>query len=200
MMEAAGSTPPVSSLLYNWDFTKSMTDTIGGVTAQEYGSGGQTSDGFRIAQSQRYLLLPNVFDVNRTYWATFTEFNTRYGGTNLQHGRILMADNDANTSTGGNGFVFRNQGYMTFYTGGSWNDNTVSSADKYDYFANSTLKMYVDADGMASVYRNKEFVVAATKAISLTLRGKHAVFGGSSSDTAAYMTITSVQIYDGFVI
>lgn len=200
-MKAGASAPPVSSLLYNWDFTQSLTDTIGGVTATMYSAATEwDANGAYIEDEQRYLRLPGVYNVGRTYWVTFTDFNTRKGGTAGKHGRIIMASDGANTSNNGCGFVYRSTGTITFYTSSSWNTEAIPSTGKFDYFANSTLKMYVDADGMASVYKNNELVISATKAIKSSRIGKDIVLGGSTNDCAAYMCVTAIQIYDGFVI
>lgn len=201
MMAQTASAPPVTNLLYNWDFTQSLTDTIGGVTATMYSTAMEWDEnGAYIEDEQRYLRLPGVYNVGRTYWVAFSDFNARKGGTIGKHGRVIMASDGANTSNNGCGFVYRSTGIITFYTSGSWNTETISSAGKYDYFANSTLKMYVDADGMASVYKNSELVISATKAIRSSRIGKDIVLGGNTNDCAAYMRVTAIQIYDGFVI
>ena len=197
MMQMPQKTAP----LYNWDFTKALTDTIGGVTAIMYNTAVEWDEnGAYIEDEQRYLRLPGVYNVGRTYWVTFTDFNTRKGGTAGKHGRIIMASDGVNTSNNGCGFVYRSTGTITFYTSGSWNTETIPSTGKFNYFANSTLKMYVDADGMASIYKNNELVISATKAIKSSRIGKDIVLGGSTNDCAAYMRITSAKIYEGFVI
>lgn len=201
MMAQATSTPPVSSLLYNWDFTQSLTDTIGGVTATMYNTATEwDANGAYLEDDQKYLRLPGVYNVGRTYHVTFSDFNTRKGGTSAKHGRIIMASDGANTSSNGCGFVYRGTGVITFYTNGAWNGSSISSSGKFDYFANSTLKMYVDADGMASIYKNNELVISATRAIKESRIGKDIVLGGNTNDCAAYMRVTAIQIYDGFVI
>lgn len=198
MMAPAASTPlPVSNLLYNWDFTKSMTDTIESVVATTNAT--QDSTGVYFGGSEKYLRMAGTYDRDRTIWVTFTDFSTRNGGSSAKNGRIMMASNGTNTGSGGHGFIYRNNNTMAFYTG-SWNSGSISSASKYDYFANSTLKMYVDSSGIAKVYKGSELVLTSASAIGSSLNGKDYVLGGSNSDNAAYMRVTAIQIYDGFVI
>lgn len=197
MMQEAAAPPPPSSLLYNWDFKTSLTDTVNGIEAVTNGT--NDSSGVYLSQSERYLRLPGAYDRDRTIWVSFADFNPRKGGTNAKNGRVLCASNGTNTSSGASAFIYRSNGTINFYTG-SWNTSSISASGKYDYFANSILKMYVDENGIAKVYKDSELFLTSTGSFSSSLNGKDYVFGGTSSDCAADIRITAVQIYDGFVI
>ena len=196
MMQEITPTPPVN-LLYNWDFTISLTDTINGIAAVSTGT--TDSNGVYLSQSERYLRLPATYNRDRTIWITFTDFDARKGGTNTKNGRIICASNGPNTSSGASGFVYRSNGTINFYTG-SWNTSDIPASGKYDYFANSVLKMYVDESGIAKVYKDSALFMTSTGSFPASLNGKDYVLGGSTNDCAADIRITAIQIYDGFVI
>lgn len=197
MMTASGGSEPSVNLLYNWDFTKSATDTIAGKTATYTGTIGD--DGIRITATNKYILLPECYNRNRTIWIAFTTFNCRKGGTNGSHGRVIMASKGADTSANGSGFVYRGDGTITFYTG-SWNSVSTPASGKYNYFENSTLKMYVDSNGIASVYKDSELFMTSTGKISSARNGQDYVIGESYGGCVAYVTVATVKIYEGFVI
>lgn len=186
------------SPLYEWDFTSSMVDSVQGITAVSDVT--RDSNGIYFSGGQKYVKLPDVYAKGRTFWLSFTDFNTRNGGTNGANGRIITASTSENSGSYGSGFIYRNNGTMAFYIKNNpgW-DTSVSSAGKYDYFKNSTLKMYVDADGMATVYKDSALVLAAGHAITYLQTG-HVVVGGSNSDYAAELRLTHARVYDGFYI
>lgn len=196
MTAASGDAPP-SNLLYNWDFTKSATDTIAGKTATHNGTIGD--DGISITAANKYILLSNLYYRDRTIWIHFTTFNARKGGENSNNGRVIMAAKRINTTSDGYGFAYRNNGTIAFYTG-SWNAGGQSATGKYNYFANSALKMYVDESGIAYVYRDSDLFLTSRVAIPESMNGQHYVIGGSTSDCVADVAVTGIQIYDGFVI
>lgn len=187
--------------LYEWNFKTSLVDKIQSVVAGKDQYSTIDSSGIYLSSINQYILLPNVYAKDRTFWLSFSDFDTRLSGTRGDNGRIICASADSNTYSNGSGFIFRNNNTMSFYlkNNSGWDTSSVSSVGQFDFFENSTLKMYVDSNGIATVYKNNNLIISATKAIT-DKTAVSIVIGGSSGDAAAYLRCTGAKVYSGFYI
>ena len=191
------------NIIYDWDFTKSMTDSIGNITANtNYATINQ--DGLLINQDNTYVELLGVFDKDRTYEIDIVSINRQIPN---EYGRIWIVDSDNLASFGGSGYVLtggRKNGDL-FYINGGWESNSiVSKTDNPDgsYYNNSTLGFYVDNDGYVSVYKNGVLLGKSSKVMPNETGSN--LYIGSSGDSSRLdalrdTVISGYRVYSGFI-
>ena len=107
----------VGELLYNWDFTKSLTDTVGGSVITLMGSATQDANGITLPSNNSYASVPNgVFKLNRIVEVDVASTNAQFGNV---LGRFLMTNNNDK------GVIYRYNVTWNIYAGTAWTDNTV---------------------------------------------------------------------------
>lgn len=193
-----------NNIIYDWDFTKSMTDSIGNITANtNYATINQ--DGLLINQDNTYVELLGVFDKDRTYEIDIVSINRQIPN---EYGRIWIVDSDNYTSLGGSGYILTGErkGGDLFYINGGWEEsnNIVSDANNPDgsYYNNSTIGFYVDNDGYVSVYKNGALLGKSSKVMP-NETGSNLYIGSSGDssrlDTLRDIVISGYRVYSGFI-
>ena len=189
-----------ANLLYSWDFTSSVTDSVSGKVAafgaQLGAAPTRDSSGVHFTANNQYIDLGEIFKPDITIKIDFGVMERQ--GTN--HSRVLSVGTpDANGGID-TGFMYRNTGYWSWYKG-SWSAN--SPATDANVFSEKTLKAYIDSSGIMTVYANEELVgvstVAFTEDSCTTIQiGSNP---GSVGSWATYynMTVLAVRIYEGEV-
>lgn len=177
------------NLLYSWDFTKSLTDSLSGEVATLNGSATQESDGVHLTALTDYIGLGGlVTAVNRAYELDMG--NMERSGN--QHGRLLIHDSTA-------GFMYRNSGYWTWWSAPGWCDSTGLTA--FDDIANKTIRIEVDASGYQTLYVDGNQVATSSLAVGGSASNKgyegYAITIGSSvGNSAAISTIKAFRVYN----
>lgn len=171
-----GSGSPV--LLYKWDFTKSLTDEVGGKTATLYGAT-RDVNGLHLAGVSQYVYLGTLALSNNTIEIDFSSTNKQSGGTNV-HGRLVTYNNNA-------GLIWRYTGKWSIYTT-SWQDSTFTDPN---YFSGHTLKIYLDDYQKPWIYRDNDFMFKGNAMWS------NVTEIGSNSNAYFNADITEVRIYKG---
>lgn len=189
-------THDTKTMLYNWDFTQSLTDTVQGQVAILAKVAGalptQDAFGVHVVTSSGYVNLGEIYQPGITIEVDFGAMECKQENKNA---RLLMVGTQA---TGGlaTGFIYRSTGVWGWYAGGSWATNT--SETNANLFSNKTLKAVFDATGYMTVYADGALVGTSSRAFAESA-GKHIQLGaysGNASYACFYdMTITAVRIY-----
>ena len=183
-------------MLYNWDFTDSLVDSVQGVTAVLGKITGdnptQDSSGVHITSNNQYIHLGDVYEQGTTIEVDFGTMD-RQGTANS---RVLMVGTVA-TGGLGTGFIYRSNNTWNWYASGSW-DTAISSTTNANVFSNSTLKAVFDNDGHMAVYNGDVLLGTSTRAFLET--DGTTVELGANSGTGTYtsyynMTVKAVRIY-----
>lgn len=189
--------------IYNWDFTTSLTDTVGSVTATTNAT--QDSSGVTFSSNQKYILCADVYAKNRTIELDITSIAKP---TN-QYGRVLMISSGSNTELNGNGFVLagtRKNGdlfrsYDTAQSANAWEDSNILINDTTDpdgsYWDNSTMGLYVDNDGYAHLYKDGTLIGSSVNIINPSTYYDDICIGSSGSDFLNTSVYTGLRIYEG---
>lgn len=185
--EEPGGETTTGTLIHRWDFTQSLSDSVGGSDAVIVSGGAtQSSDGLTIPDATSYVKLCDSLQTGDV-----VEVDVGACSANLSsaHGRLIMYP-DSNTlyNNGGNvatGLIYRNTGYWQQYANVKWSGETVES--DANAFANKTIKL-VAGDG---VYLNSTKIAACALGA-----GSYTRLGIGSGSTAFHdATITAIRIY-----
>lgn len=168
-----------SELIYNWDLTQSLTDTVHGITATITNST-QDSSGVHLSAANAYLQINNAFLPNSSVTYEIDISASSRQGTG--HGRLFS------TTYNGYGFIYRNTGKWAAYFG-TWQESSITDAN---YFAGHTLKVVYAKTGVPSLYRDNELILTWNGPPQVGLWGV-----GSSSASFYNLSITAIRIYTG---
>jgi len=199
-----------TALLYRWDFTESLTDTVSGlaataeVTTKADGCGEvpvQDSTGVHFTGIGQALNFGNIFALGRTYEIDVAELDSQGDDTkNMRFFTLWQGPGSDAVS----GFLFRHTyNYWSVYSGG-WANNPYGLTDRNEFSGKTvTLKIAADGacellvDGVSKGTCSQKF----TGGWNVLQLGSTAIDG---NDTAVNMggnlfdcTITGFRIYEG---
>lgn len=187
------SSPPTPEpdYLYKWDFTKSLTDEIQGVTAVLNGGATRDESGLHIQNKEQYcqFLFEDIVTTNKGY--TFEmecgEFVTQ--GYRYQYSIATYDKNNGMYtfySDSGNGWeYFNGRSWVMDKTWSEYNNSNIFDNKKISFiFGNSTITVKVDN--------------TAVQTLSNTNLNKIFRFVGNNKGDNSYynMTIKSIKIYE----
>lgn len=189
-------------LLYNWDFTQSLMDSVGGTfaTLSHYNQTDPTRDsnGLSFTESGQCCDLGAIFAVNRIFEIDFAGCSLPTGTGN--HVRSFMVGDTDRTI---NGVVLFRDTRWTVYNHAWWTGSySVPSDSLYTYFANKTVKLAVDADGYIEMFVD-DVSLGKSGGTGFTGNNLHLYLG--NKDTAGNganfynVTITGVRVYNAEV-
>ena len=194
----SGGSEDDKTYLYNWDFTKSLTDTVSGLTATLNGGATQDADGVHLNSANSYVILEStvgMFAPGRT-----VEFDIGASDANLgtSHGRLFCypgSQADAENGNGTYGLIYRNTGNWNTYVNSWASDTTVTDPDA---LANTTVSLKkVDVSGGKSqieAYINGALLVTSNYNDALTKYPY--VFIGASAQAFHEIAIKACRVYD----
>lgn len=187
----SGDTPkPKGELIYDWDFTESLIDKIGGVTATLNGTAIRDSEGLHIDGTNNCycsLFSSAISTQNKNY-------NVEIDIKNMEE-LAPISDNRPIFLLSGmtKGFYYRtynsNNHNWGFDGGSNWSMADSMYEGQIDLFKNNTLRINID-DRTFRVYKNDEIITPrmATNETSLPI-----FLGGRYNNFI--MTIKAVRIY-----
>lgn len=182
-------------MLYNWDFTQSLTDTVQGQTAvlgHKIGADPVRDEfGIHITTSTGYVNLGNVYAPGVTVEMDLGEMNNKQ----TNHARVLMVGTEANNGLT-TGFIYRNTGVWSWYANGNWCTNT--SVTNANIFSNKTLKAVFDNTGYMTVYADGTLIGTSSKAFTASAGSLMQIgaFSGTGTYACFYdMTVKALRIY-----
>ena len=202
---------PVTGLLYSWDFTNSLVDSVQNLEAVDNSQGGtaltRDSEGLHFTVARQELVLPWVYGANRAYEVDVASFV--YDGASSRHTRFISFGpsngsdyvNNVNSNTG---FIYRNNSSNSQWAGwwSSWDQFLSSWSDYKDRNAISgkTTRVELDSDYKMSVYIDGVFYGKSSIAFHRTENtGRCVRIGNSASDSGnTFYTalITGARVYD----
>ena len=210
--DSGGGAAPAGTLLYNWDFTKSLTDTVTGLTAAaEFGSKSdcvktapvQDASGVHFTGTGQALNFGNIFALGRTYEIDVGEMDcadNHLDGENVRFFTLWAGRGSDSVS----GFLYRgNANCWSVYSGG-WASNNTAMTDE-NMFAGKTVTLKVDASGSMEVLVDGTsygtFDKRFTAPWNVFQLGSTADDGGGSASNMGGnlydCTITGFRIYEG---
>lgn len=202
-----------TNLLYSWDFTKSLTDSVTDKTATTTAT--RDSNGLTFNGYGQYIDYDLSFSRDKTFEIDIDYIGTKVEGTtdhNTAYRRLLaFGENGTITESNTAAFLCSVQpgrpGWW-WYLGSSWDSDAISQTlkdvSKYSFFDGKTIKIYVDSSGKCFVYAKTIAADDTTYALvgqsTNTLKAftsAKVYMGGSGNDALADARITAFRIYDG---
>ena len=208
-------TADTRTLLYNWDLTTSLTDTVENVSAVLNGSGTTptlSSSGLTFDAATQNIYFGSYNLTGKTIEVDVASFS--FAGNSSKHIRfIMMSNSTANTASGYGPLIFRSgtgwSGYVLTASSGSssrgwystpWISGTSSSV--VNSFDGKTVKIKCETDGYtASLYVDNTLIGTRTSGYYSNSNFRHFFIGGintlsqADGDQCFNMTITGVRIY-----
>lgn len=164
-----------------WDFTKYGSVTINGVVF--------STSGATFNEYTDFILLFGYLDSSPAGDNPFNDVTIYIDvdSTNIiaasTHRRFIMTSSQK-------GFIFRSNGYWSFYSDNSWSaDSEISDPN---YFSNCKLKIYVDSNNYWHIYKDNVLVYEPTVPSQLKT-----LLIGSSNDSFGVGVITGARLYKG---
>lgn len=156
----SGGEEDTRKLLYNWDLTSSLTDTVAGETAVLSEGAVQDANGVSFNSNSQYMTIGSAFGKGRTIEVDVGKFD--FKGTTDNHVKFICGSyQSSNNNTYRNGLMWRKNTTIgwTFY-GDGWSSEIFQS-DTYDttdvsVIDGKTVALKLDADGYATLYLNGE--------------------------------------------
>lgn len=175
-------------LLYNWDLTSSLTDTVGGVTASLGGSSVQDENGLTISGANGSCYFGgDMFSAGRSFEVDVASADFKNSGTN---GFFIMILTNAVNGKGEAGLTYRNNNQWCVYAGGSWHTPDTAITDG-NAITGKTIRFVSESAKVFSVY------FGDVKLDTVTLSANHTcnLQIGSNSTAFYNLVITAVRVY-----
>lgn len=163
----------------DFDFTKSLTDSVRNISAQLSSSATIDADGLHIPTTAAYVSINDLF--------TFINSDHNRVEVDMGNGSIINTNNNNRFFmwTGTNGLIYRGNNGWSIYNG-SW--SSVFSTDK-DLFNNSTLKVET-LNNQVKIYKNGALLFTHNKGTQI-----NTFQFGSSANSCANLNIKALRVY-----
>lgn len=199
-------------MLYEWDFTKSLKDTVRGVTVNSASGRAPTRDsrGLVFSSALQQISVTQIDMTGKTIELDIASAN--FKGNRNYHSRIVMLNNGISQSNGLGLLLWNSGGYIGAYgpnaaTGASYtwsNPYMEDSAENiYALFSGKTLKLVCDADGHTiKLYVNNVLKGTTTTVYFSNSNMRYLHIGGlrsqqqSNGNQMYDMIITGMRIYE----
>lgn len=191
----------VTGAIYDWDFTQSMTDSVGGITAVATNCT-RDENGISFDGNTDHVTLGQVFGFNRTMVIDIDNASASFGNVN---GIWFWTNQDISS-----GFGYRynsnsnSRGYGWYSSDTAhWHMN--KSASKTWITGSAQLKATIDSTGHAKIYKDgEELVLTYNDAETSYTNQSNANYITLGSPTTTYpcfynATIKRVRIYEGVI-
>lgn len=183
-----GSGQEKGELLYNWDLTSSLTDSIRGATATLGGSATQDENGLTISGVNGSCYFgSDLFSPGRSFEVDVASADYKNSG---KHGFCIMTGTSGVNGNGNEGLTYTNGGKWRIYAGSSWHTEDEIITDK-DAIAGKTIRFVSGGTNSLAVYFDsfKLGEVTLSKAHTTTLQI------GSSGTSYYNLVVTAVRVY-----
>lgn len=185
---------PGPDYLYNWDFTKSSTDSVEGVTVTLNNAQRQDDRGLYLNSGTSEVLL-NIDDITPAEGEEIVmEFEM--GDMELMgssgHSRLFMW-------TDTTGFIYRAESssnkYWSSYTYDAWQIFNNKGLTSFDFFSNSTFKVIFTSDTKLYFYKNDVMIAMYDYSDITNYAVNFRQLGSSYGGVDADIYIKSLKIY-----
>lgn len=171
------------TLLYNWDLTNSLTDTVNGQVATISSTDTtQNENGVTVSGASGYLYLGKILQLGTTIEIDFSNVSKSYASG---HGRLVAL------GKGDSGLIYRNTGAWNIYSNGSWGNDGETNVG---YFSGKTLKIAIGTDN--TVVASVDGVEIASHS-NFTIGNSEIQVGTNSGNAFYTFTATACRIYEG---
>lgn len=189
------------SLLYSWDFTQSLVDSVSGKTATTTAT--RNSNGVTFNAFDQYIDLNTSFERDMTAEIDVDYIQNRVNTDIIYRRLFCVGDNGTITSQNTAAFVFGRGDEWRMYMGSEWDDD-VGYGSAYSSFNGKTVKIYIAADGKVKVSAKTigasdstyTLIGTSTKSIK-NFTAPKAYIAGNGYDCLASARIKGVRIYEG---
>ena len=198
---------PTKVLLYNWDLTNSLTDTVESKEATTVNTT-LSSDGLHFENGKSGLLISEVYGYNRRYEIDIASTNADMSGNSGTKGSVYGFGNgviayftSGNLSTAGQTPIFQfgwrgaNDAFWT-YINGAW-QTAYSQITSPDYFSGKTLWFESDSDGHITIGVDDTILNEETETHTTidNLMVGHTT-GSQNGQCFRNMVISAIRIYE----
>lgn len=197
-------------MLYDWDFTQSLVDTVGGVSAELLNGATRDSSGAHLTSNGHAIkLFTSGFDF-RGKTIEFDIGNFQFGGSKNYHIRVLMLPTGTygcgaliwdKTNKGWSAYSFTATSGTSRSWGSIWDGMSGDSDANINSISGKNIKVKCDTNGKITLYVNN--VNKGTQSgIYFDSRTNHLYIGGDGSTSGSdgnqcyTMTVTSLKIYE----
>lgn len=179
--------------LHNWDFTDSLIDSVGQITAVLEGGVTQSAAGLSFTSNRQMATLGAIYARGVTYEIDIASMDPQW--SEGAHCRFIMFGTAQNTGTGF--LVYRKGSQWSLYSGNTWSSGF--GLTERNAFNASTVKLVVDTDGYVSLYVNGTFI--ATSNITVPVASGQNIYIGNmdvvSNGADIHNTvITGFRVYE----
>jgi len=196
-------------LLYNYDFTQSLVDSVNGVTAVINSNVSRDSSGVHFNAQNAYVTLSSGKVDMRDKSVLITVSASPSSSPGSEHGRLFaMAAHETYSNTSAAAFLWRfNNGFgWNLYTGSAWNTSIDTTLYPVNFFTGKQIKLYFDNDGYCTIsygdaggYTFTEISTYSSPVASTYVNDCYLLMGSSMSDNLTGFAVSAVQIYEGDV-
>jgi hypothetical protein len=143
--------------LHYWDFTKSLEDTITGLTASLFNSPTLTSNGLYISAVSQAAYLGDILSPNTSLYIEFGDME--FKGNTSSHETLISFGTSASSNSG---LLFRANGassrWETYIYSWSALNTSWEGSNNRNIFANKTLRISKDASNVISFYLDGQMI------------------------------------------
>lgn len=197
--------PATYVLTHSWDLTQSLTDSVGGVTAETNAT--QDSNGVSFSAVNQYILL---LPAEASILNKAVEIDIASGTPNApatQHGRIFGVGSQRTlTNTDAACFTWRYNStvgwanYAGNVSGGGWDISLDSTAYPLDFFNGKTVRLAFDDQGYITLsyaqIGSSEFTQIYTFGNNWDITTGYFTVGGALDNELLPITFSGVRIYE----
>lgn len=210
------TTQSVGTLLYDWDLTSSLTDSVGGITATLIGNVDpptQSASGVSFSAAAQGIYFGQVGDMSGKT-LEYDVSNAVFAGSTSYHIRhTVFANSTASSAYGTSPFVWKSgtgwsaygmsasSGTTRSWASDVWGTLSGSDASVLNCMSGKTVKVVFSADASSfDLYLDSTFI-GTKSGIYFDTRTKHLYFGSiteglaSKGDQCYDMTLTGLRIY-----
>lgn len=187
------------TLIHSYDFTESLDDAVGTLTATLGNSSNgaaptRDDNGLTFNASNQYCSFGTMAVINKEFEIDISAMNVQNTG---QHTRVFMCTPYASQGTGA--LIYRQgsgHNYWSGYSGNTWS-SPYSTTLARNGLAGKTVKLAFDGSGYCKFYLDGELIGTSSVAFS-TASSLIVTLGGLTSGTSYSnnMTITGFRIYE----
>lgn len=177
------------TLLYNWDFTNSLVDTVNGEQATLIGNATQTANGLTITDGNSGAKFDAIAKKGMTIEVDIADGSTITNPT--ANGRLLcFSKYDGNRLDKGVVWRGKESAWNTYSSG--WG---TAFSDDPALFSGKTMTVVIRDDKKFDVYSGGKMYTTSANVTDFDTDGYVSL--GSAGTSAAGMVITAMRIYDG---
>ena len=150
--------------LYNWDFTKSVVDTINGNEAELLNGLTQSLDGLNYNAVSQSVRLPGAYRLGMAIEIDVTDFDIQ--SDDDRHVRFVMRSDSSGM------LIWRYNGspagWSSYQSSVGWSSRIYGNLTQKNSFANCTIRIEVSDTGISTLYKDGVLIDSSTSQMAST--------------------------------